>query len=133
MLFWKCKYWLRAEYTNKLPLVVGSMIDSCRDCRGFDSHLRLCYTTPNLKSKLLSSRNNYILTKKKTMCHRLTFRTIDKSYTNNYIDKCIELVPIKLTTTIGKWHQSMRENGMDKYRTHKQKCSREKARIQTFC
>ena len=34
---------------------------------------------------------------------------IDKSYTNNYTDKYIELVLSKSTTT------SMRENGLDKY------------------
>ena len=33
----------------------------------------------------------------------------DKSYSDNYTDKCIELVPSKLTTT------SMREKGIDKY------------------
>ena len=44
-----------------------------------------------------------------TVCHRLTFRRIDKSYTNNYTDKCIELVPSKQTTT------SIREKGITKY------------------
>ena len=44
-----------------------------------------------------------------TQCHHLTFRTIDKNYTNNYTDKCIEFVPSKPTTT------SMKEKGIDKY------------------
>ena len=45
----------------------------------------------------------------KTVCHRLTFRTIDKIYTNNYGDKCIDFDPSKPTTI------SMRKRGINKY------------------
>ena len=65
-------------------------------------------------ANVLLIHRNYILTlniatKMKTVCYRLTFRTIGKRYTNNQTDKCNELLPNKPETT------SMTEKTIDKY------------------